>query len=222
MRRTLLVLAVLSAVAVAAMQMGNNTTQSLTGMQKGIVAFGISASHAINHLAGGFSWLSSVIGGLGGLIGGSLIGGPAGGLMGTAVGQIGGSLIGAFLNIPLAIVKTVGGAIKGILDSVIGSIKGVGQALNNLLFGPVSLFGLILGQGFRSMGEGISYTISQVWEETEAFQQLIISIETLTAREIARIEGIEVSMVATDLLTEKTENLFNWLTKVSLTSPFTM
>src|SRR4030042_3830479 len=29
-------------------------------------------------------------------------------------------------------------------------------------------------------------------------------------------------MVATDLLTEKTENLFNWLTKVSLTSPFTM
>src|SRR4030043_980967 len=112
----------MGAVAVAAMQMGNNTTQSLTGMQKGIVAFGISASHAINHLAGGFSWLSSVIGGLGGLIGGSLMGGPAGGLIGTAIGQIGGSLIGAFLNIPLAIVKTVGGAIKGILDSVIGSI----------------------------------------------------------------------------------------------------
>lgn len=212
----------MAAVAIGAMRMGNNTSQSLTGMEKGIVAFGISASHAINHLAGGFSWLSSVIGGLGGLIGGTLIGGPAGGLMGTAIGQIGGSLIGAFLNVPLAIVKTVGGAVKDILDSVIGSIKGVGQALNNLIFGPVSLFGLVLGQGFRTMGEGLSYTIKSVWEATEAFQQLIISIETLTAREIARAEGLEVSMVATDLLREKTENLFNWLSKVSLTSPFTM
>lgn len=195
--------------------------QSVQSSSQVTANFMNKATGYVNKLAGSFKILSQAAGGIGGAIG-TAIGGPGGGLVGGGIGSLLGSIGGAFINIPLQFLGVLGKGVLAVFNSITGAIKSVGGAINNLIFGPLSLFGLVLGTTVRDAVDGFMQLTSAVWDAAESYQALTISIQTLTAREIARQRQVDITDAITQEALGTTRALFDWMTKVSLTSPFTM
>jgi tape measure domain-containing protein len=191
----------------------DKTDEKLAALSGAMVAFAVSGTNSLGKLTGAFSFLGSSMSKVGVLVG-TLFGGPGGAAAGGLIGGLAGNILGVFLNVPFTIVKAVGQAV--------GAVLSLGGKIKDFLFGPVSLFGLTVGKLFENIGQGIKNTAGQVWQAAADFQRLTISLETMTAREIARQQQLDITAVSTDLVTEKTKELFNWMRTVSLTSPFTM
>lgn len=187
--------------------------KALTGVANAID----KVSAMVGKLAGSFAVLGKAGSSIGGGLG-TLIGGPTGGLLGGAIGSLGGNILGAIINIPFMIIKSFG----KMFDFIISGFVKVGKSIWNFFFGPLSLVGLAVGNLFKGMFTGVTQFADSVFDAAAAFQQLEISMETLTRRNIATDLGIDIISVSAAQASEETEKLFDWLKKVSLTSPFTM
>lgn len=207
-------------LAQATVDMGKSSSNAfgnISGNAKLATGAIIGASIAVGNLAGKLAFLGKMAGGIGGALG-TIIGGPAGGIAGGAIGALGGNIFGAIINIPFQIIGSFGKMFKYVIDG----FARVGSSIKNFLFGPVSLFGLFVGNIFKDMFTGVKEFAGSIFDAATAFQQLNISIETLTRRNIARDLGIDIIAVNADEASVATKSLFNWLKKISLTSPFTM
>jgi tape measure domain-containing protein len=192
--------------------MGNisdSTTQAVSAVN--------GLSGAIGNLAGKLSALGGAGAGIGSLIG-TIAGGPGGGALGGAIGGLGGNILGAFINIPFSVIGSFGKMFKFVADGFLG----IGKSVQNFLFGPMSLMGLMVGNIFKDMFTGVKDFASGVFDAAVAFQQLGISVETLSRRSIALDLNIDTASVSLEQAKEESKGLFDWLKKISLTSPFTM
>lgn len=201
-------------------KMGQSTSSAMNSIAESTstatdVIDGLSG--AVGKLAGKLAILGQAGTGIGSLIG-TIAGGPGGGMIGGALGGLGGNILGAFINIPFTVIGSFGKMFKFIADGFLG----IGKSVKDFLFGPMSLMGLMVGNIFKDMFTGVKDFAGSVFDAAAAFQQLNISIQTLSRRSLAFDRNVDITAVTLDDAKVEAKSLFDWLKQISLTSPFTM
>lgn len=159
--------------------------------------------------------------------------GPVGSALAALVGIAGlaiaifAKITGVFLNLAKTAAGVVVSALKAVANAAQtvfrwfgqlagGILRSVGDSLKRIfeIFAGLSLYNAI-----QNIVEAIKNMAAEVFEAVTAFQALEIRLNSILARDYSQAFGtsMQESLGAT---TAKTRELFNWMRKLAVTSPF--